>query len=258
MEGKHLVVTGATQGVGAAVALLAAQRGARAMTITGRNPAQGEAMVAKLKDHGTEALFVAADLAGVKDCFAVIDRALETFGPIDSLVNCAGKTDRGTIDDTSEELFDSLFAVNVRAPFFLCQRAMPSLRAQHGTVVNIISIAAHGGQPFISAYCASKGALATLTRNMAGALRWDRVRINGLNIGWTDSPGENNIQRTYHNQSADWLAKSEAKQPFGRLIKPDEIARAVMFLASEESGLMTGAVIDFDQTILGTIDDNPR
>jgi NAD(P)-dependent dehydrogenase (short-subunit alcohol dehydrogenase family) len=118
-------------------------------------------------------------------------------------------------------------------------------------MVNILSMSSHGGQPFISAYSGSKGALATLTRNVAFSLLRNRIRVNGLNLGWMDTPGEDQIQRLYHAASDGWLAGAEAGTPFGRLIKPEEAARAVAYLASAESGLMTGSIVDFDQQVIG-------
>ena len=113
-------------------------------------------------------------------------------------------------------------------------------------------------QPFIAAYCASKGALATLTRNTAYALLRNRIRVNQLNIGWMASDGEDRIQREYHGAEPDWLARAAAEQPFGRLIAPEEVARAVAFLASAESGLMTGSVVNFDQSVWAAYDSSPH
>jgi NAD(P)-dependent dehydrogenase (short-subunit alcohol dehydrogenase family) len=127
-----------------------------------------------------------------------------------------------------------------------------------GTMVNILSMSGHGGQPFIIAYCGSKGALATLTKNAAFSLMRNNIRINGLNIGWMDTPGEARIQKLYHGAADDWLEKAEAEAPFGRLLKPVEVARAVAFLASDESGLMTGSIIDFDQQVLGSAESGVR
>ena len=254
--GKVAVVTGGTQGLGETTARLMAARGAAGLVLVGRNTARGEAVAASLSAAGTPALFVAADLAAPDSPARIIAAAEERFSRIDCLVNAAGLTDRGTIEDTGIDLFDRIFAVNVRAPFFLTQGAVRSMQAHGiaGTVVNILSMSSHGGQPFISAYSASKGALLTLTRNNAYALLRHRIRVNGLNIGWTDTPGETDIQRRHHGRAPGWLAEAEATQPFGRLIKPDEVARAVCYLASDESGLMTGSIVDFDQTILGAHD----
>jgi NAD(P)-dependent dehydrogenase (short-subunit alcohol dehydrogenase family) len=126
-----------------------------------------------------------------------------------------------------------------------------------GAIANIGTIVAHGGPPFLIAYSASKGALMTMTRGLANALKGDRIRINPLNIGWTNTPREHLVQTQVHGRPENWLELASAAQPFGRLIEPGEVARALAFLCSDESGLMTGAVIDFDQTIIGTMDENP-
>jgi NAD(P)-dependent dehydrogenase (short-subunit alcohol dehydrogenase family) len=126
-----------------------------------------------------------------------------------------------------------------------------------GAIANIGSIVAHGGPPFLIAYSASKGALAIMTRALANALKGDRIRVNTLNIGWTNTPREHLVQTEVHHRPQDWLTQASAAQPFGRLLQPDEVARAIAFLCSAESGLMTGAVIDFDQQVIGTRDDNP-
>lgn len=254
--GKVAVVTGGTQGLGEAIARLLAARGAAGLVICGRNAANGQAVASTLTAGGCRTVYVPADLEKVDDCRAVIAAADAAFGRLDVLVNAAAITDRGTILDTSEQLFDRMFAVNTRAPFFLMQDAAKLMRRENiqGSIVNIQSVSAHGGQSFITAYCASKGALSVLTKNVAFSLMPDRIRVNALNIGWMDSPGEHRIQTEYHGAAADWLVAAEAKMPFGRLVKPDEVARAVAYLASDESGLMTGSVIDFDQQIIGAGD----
>jgi NAD(P)-dependent dehydrogenase (short-subunit alcohol dehydrogenase family) len=258
-SGKSVVVTGGTQGVGLATARLLAERGAEAITICGRNEANGRAVAAELEKLGSRALFVRADLARAEDCFAVIDGAAKAFGRIDSLINCCGSTKRGTLESTTQELWDYIFAVNVRAPFFLIQRAVPVIKdgGRGGTIANIGSIAAHGGQPYITAYCAAKAALLILTKNLANSLRWDRIRVNALNIGWTDTPTEHEVQTQYHGLGDNWLERVSASQPFGRLLSPLDVAKALAFLTSDESGLMTGSIVDFDQTVIGTVDDNP-
>jgi NAD(P)-dependent dehydrogenase (short-subunit alcohol dehydrogenase family) len=116
---------------------------------------------------------------------------------------------------------------------------------------------AYGGPPYLLAYSASKGALMSITRGLANALKRERIRINTLNIGWTNTPREHLVQTEVHGRPENWLEIVSKKQPFGRLIEPEEVARALAFLCSEESGLMTGAVVDFDQTIIGTMDENP-
>lgn len=261
LSGKIAVVTGGTQGLGAAIARLLAARGAAGLVICGRSQAKGEAMAAAIAEKSAvRTVYVPADLAVVEDCRQVIAAAEREFGRVDILVNAAGATDRGSLLDTSPGLFDKLFAINVRGPFFLMQEAVALMRREGiaGSIVNIGSMSAEAGQPFIAAYCASKGALATLTRNTAYALLRNRIRVNQLNIGWMASEGEDRIQRDHHGAAPDWLAQAAAAQPFGRLIDPDEVARAVAFLASDESGLMTGSVVNFDQSVWAAYDSSPH
>ena len=252
--GKVAIVTGGTQGLGETIARLLAERGAAGLVISGRNQERGDAVARDISGGGCRTEFVAGDLGDMQSVRAVAARADETFGRVDVLVNAAAITDRGTLLDTSPELFDAMFAVNVRAPFFLMQDAAKIMIRERieGSMINILSMSAHGGQPFIIAYCGSKGALATLTKNAAFSLLKNRIRVNGLNIGWMDTPGEHRIQKEYHGAEGDWLRRAEAGQPFGRLLKPTEVARAVAYLASTESGMMTGSIVDFDQQVVGT------
>ena len=259
LQGKIAVVTGGTQGLGEAISRLFAERGAAGLVICGRNQSRGS-QVAKDLALQCPTHFVQADLSKVEDCRKAIAEADRQFGKIHALVNCAAVTDRGTILNTSPELFDEIMAVNLRAPFFLMQETIKVMIRESiaGSVVNIQSNAAHGGLPFISAYCASKGGLAILTKNVAYSVVRNRIRVNGLNIGWMDTPGEDRTQRTYHYGGDIWLSKAEEHQPFGRLLKPAEVARAVAFLCSEESGMMTGANVDFDQVVQGCFEQQPH
>ena len=261
LHGKVAVVTGGTQGLGAAIALLLAQRGATGVVICGRQLDKGHAQAQQItKASGVRVVFVQADLEKVDDCRTVIATADAEFGRVDVLVNAAAITDRGTLLDTDPALFDRMMAINVRAPFFLMQEAVKLMRRDRiaGSIVNIGSMSALAGQPFIAAYCTSKGALATLTRNSAYALLRNRIRVNGLNIGWMASEGEDRIQREFHHSAPDWLEQAAAKQPFGRLVDPHEVARAVAFLCSDESGLMTGSVIEYDQSVWGGYHGSPH
>ncbi|SEM41300.1 Enoyl-(Acyl carrier protein) reductase [Gemmobacter aquatilis] len=254
VEGKIGIVTGGTQGLGAAVAWQLARAGAAGLVTCGRNPQKGAAVAQAIRaETGCDLRFVQADLANPAEVRAVAAAADAAFGRVDMLVNAAGITDRGDILTTDESLFDRMFAVNTRAPFFLMQEAIRIMLREgiEGTIVNIGSTSALAGQPFISAYCASKAALATLTRNTAFAAMRNRIRVNQLNIGWMASDGEDRIQREYHGADANWLDKVAAEQPFGRLLDPKEVARAVNFLLSDESGMMTGSVINFDQSVWG-------
>ncbi|MBL1435845.1 MAG: SDR family oxidoreductase [Rhodobacteraceae bacterium] len=254
LDDKIAVVTGGTQGLGAAIARQFAESGASGVITCGRNAEKGIAVAEAItKDTGVSVHFVVADLEKISDCRSVISQADKVFGRVDVLVNAAGLTDRGNLLNTSEELFDSMFAINTRAPFFLMQDTAKLMIRDgiEGAIINIGSASAMAGQPFIAPYCASKGALATITRNSGYALMRNRIRVNQLNIGWMASDGEDRIQREYHGADPNWLENAAAAQPFGRLVDPKEVARTVAFLASDDSGMMTGAVIHFDQSVWG-------
>jgi NAD(P)-dependent dehydrogenase (short-subunit alcohol dehydrogenase family) len=255
VDGKVVLVTGGTQGVGESIAREAAASGAKGLCITGRDAARGAKVAKELEEKGCPTLFVAADLADAEACRAVAAKAWERFGVVDGLVNAAGLTDRGTIENTSVALWDKLFDVNARAPFILMQEHVRRLQAakRPGSIVNIITRSSHGGQPFLTAYSSSKGALAILTKNVAHAVRHSRIRVNGLNIGWTETPGEHAIQKR-DGRPADWLQRAEPSQPFGRLIKTHDVAVAAVYLLSDASEMMTGALIDFDQNVMGAYD----
>src|SRR5262249_42620579 len=169
------------------------------------------------------------------DCRKVIADADAQFRKIHVLVNVAASTDRGSILDTTPERFDQIFDINVRAPFFLMQDTLKVMLREkiRGAIVSVASMSSHGGQPFISAYCASKGALVTLTKNVAYTVMRNRIRVNALNLGWMASPGEDRIMKTYHGAKDGWLREAETRQPFGRLISMEEAARAIAYLASD-------------------------
>ena len=252
-DGKVALVTGSTQGIGEAACDLFVAEGASGIVVTGRDQARGEAVRDRYRKAGADAIFVAADLADPAACTKLVAAADEHFGRLDVLVNSAALTFRGTIVDTSVELWDELMAVNVRAPFLLMQGAIAIMRREGiaGSIVTIGSVAAHGGPPFLLPYSVTKGALGPLVRNVAYSVMHDRIRVNLLQPGWMDTPGEHGIQKRFHDADDMWLEAAEAEQPFGRLIKPPELAKAIAFLASDDSGLMTGAIVDFDQSVLG-------
>lgn len=260
MDGKVAIVTGGTQGLGEATARLFVERGAAGIAIVGRNAERGAKVKADLETLGADVLFIQADLGKLDDVRQVAKAADDVFGRVDVLVNVAAITDRGTILDTSPDLYERMFATNVKAPFFLMQDVATIMRREQveGTIVNILSMSSHGGQPFICAYSASKAALAALTKNVAYSLMRDRIRVNGLNIGWMNTPGEDAIQKREHGAADGWLEEAKAGQPFGRLLETTEVAKAIAFLASAESGMMTGSLVDFDQSVVGCYDSPPQ
>ena len=250
---KVVVVTGSTQGSGAETAKLFAYRGAKAITICGRQEEQGEAIKEQIETIGSKCLYVKADLSNVDDCRNIISLTDREFGTVNSLINVAGYTERGTILSTTLDNYDKNFNINTRAPFLLMQESIKIMirDKNKGTIANVLSVAKYSGMPFLLAYSSSKAALGIMTKNIANAVSGHQIRVNGLNIGWTDTPGEHSIQKRVHKGGEDWLEKAEAKVPFKRLTKPIDVARALAFLCSDESGLMTGSLMDCDQTVNG-------
>ena len=226
------------------------------MVIVDRNRDLGETVASELDGDGCRSIFVAAELASADECAAVIAQVDATFGVVHGVVNAAAVTDRGTVWDTTVELWDLLLDVNVRAPFLLMQGAAKIMRRERvpGSMITIGSTTGHGGQPTLLPYAISKGALATMTRNLAYSLMRHHIRVNQVNLGWMNTPAEDRMQRQYHGASDGWLADAEATQPYGRLLEPLEVARIFCFLLSEESGIMSGAIVDFAQSVLGAGD----
>ncbi|HET9069040.1 MAG TPA: SDR family oxidoreductase [Amaricoccus sp.] len=249
IDGKVLLVTGATQGVGLAIAEEAARSGAAGVLLTGRDEARGAEAARKVEAIGGRAVFVAADMGDPAAPARLVGAAVEAFGQVDLLANAAGMTTRGSVLDSDAAFFDRMFAVNTRGPSLMMQEVIRHLKARGapGSIVNILSINVHGGTPVLAIYSASKVALALLTRNAAYAHRRDRVRVNGINLGWADTPGEREMQGDILGLGGGWLDKAEAGMPFGRLIKPDDVGRLALFFLSDASLPMTAALIDQDQ-----------
>ena len=259
IDGKIAVVTGGTQGLGAAVARLFARAGAAGIVTCGRNAANGRAVAREIEEAtGTPVHFVQADLAVVEDVRKVTAETDARFGRVDILVNAAALTDRGNLLNSTPEFFDRMIAVNLRAPFFLMQDTAKLMvrEGSGGAIINIGSVSSRAGQPFLSPYSTSKGALASLTRNSGFALMRNGIRVNQLDIGWMASDNEIELQAR-ETGDPDWMEKAMAGLPFGRLLDPDEVARAVLWLASGDSGMMTGSVIHFDQSVWGGYDGQP-
>ena len=250
---KVMVVTGSTQGSGAETAKLFAARGAKAITICGRQEEKGQNVKKEIESLGAECIYVKADLSKVDDCKKIISETDKNFGTIHSLANIAGYTQRGTILSATLENYESNYNVNTRAPFILMQETIRIMIRDKikGTIVNLLSMAMYSGMPFIVAYSGSKAALAAMTKNIANSVSGHQIRVNALNIGWTDTPAEHDIQTKVHKGGNDWLEKAEKKVPFKRLTKPIDVARAAAYFCSNESGLVTGSIIDYDQSVLG-------
>ncbi|RWB01213.1 SDR family oxidoreductase [Mesorhizobium sp.] len=248
------IVTGGAQGIGFAVAEALADEGCRALALVGRSREKGDKAVAAIAKDGVEAIFISADVSVVADCKRVVETAIAHFGTVNALVNAAATSARGSLVETSEDLFDQIFQTNVRGPFFLMQGVVAHLldRKAPGSIVNVLSMSAHCGQSFLAPYSSSKGALATLTKNVANAYRSNRIRCNAVLPGWMDTEGEAIVQKKWHDAPDDWLEKAEAAQPMGQLVKPAQLARLISYMISPQSGVMTGSLVDYDQTIAGS------
>jgi len=248
------VIAGGTQGLGLAIAERLIAEGCPRLAIAGRRVAEGEAAAEKLRaDTGADVVFLPADMGRIEDAVALIDRAAARFGRVTALVNAAATTERGSILDCSPADFDKHMAINARGPFFALQRfAQLAVAAGHpAQAVNILSMVVHCGQSYLAPYSASKAALANITKNAAQALRGHRIRVNGINCGWMDTPGEDVVQRQFHGAQDGWLAAAEARAPMGMLVKPAHVAGLASYLLSDASGVMTGALVDFDQNVAG-------
>jgi NAD(P)-dependent dehydrogenase (short-subunit alcohol dehydrogenase family) len=253
LDDKVSVITGSTSGIGRGIAEHFAGLGSH-IVVHGLNRSDGLETVRRVKAAGREAEYFDGDLTREEVCRRLIRLAVERFGGLDILVNNAGDTGRGDLEQIPVSRWDTILAVNVRAPFILLQEAIPHMRARGGgSVVNIGSILAHGGEPKLGAYSVSKGALMTFTKNAALLLNRDRIRVNQINVGWTLTEGERRVKREEEGKGDEWIQQAIATRPFGRLLEPLDIAYAAAYFASNESECVTGSVLDLEQHPIGTL-----
>ena len=243
LKGKAIVVTGATKGIGRGIAEVLAKEGAF-LLVAGRNVEEGEALAKEIKNAGNQAEFIRVDISQAKECFGMIDKAVEIYGKIDGLVNNAGIFPYFEYMDTTEEIFDKVLATNTKGPFFAVQRALKYMMEQKGgSIVNIGSTHWDMGSKLISAYSISKGALHTLTRHVAHHFAGFGIRCNWITVGWVLTPGEiGRVEKDGHD--LDWLNERASKSiPSGKMQTPEDIAYACIYLLSDESKQVTGTDI---------------
>jgi NAD(P)-dependent dehydrogenase (short-subunit alcohol dehydrogenase family) len=234
LNGQRALVTGGTAGIGRATAEALAREGARVL-ISGRNEARGAEVVAAIKADGGEAEFVRADLKSPDDVRSLAERAAE----VDILVNNAGVFPSGATHELPETAFDETFAVNVKAPFLLTAAIAPNMvKRGRGAIINVSSMAAEFGMAGLSAYGASKAALALLTKAWAAEYSPKGVRVNGVSPGPTTTPGTEAM--------GDGFALIVTTIPLGRAAAPKEIAETIVFLASGRASFVNGAMIHVD------------
>ncbi len=245
VQDKIAIVTGAGTGIGQGIAVRLAAEGAK-VVVANRKPETGEETVRLIRAAGGTALFQATDVSREADCRALVATAVTQFGGVDVLVNNAGIFPRATLEETTEELWDQIFAVNLKGVFFCCKHAMPVMRARGGgSVVNIGSINAYVGGGNLFPYSVSKGGLLTLTRNLAASWAQHRVRVNFLNPGWVITPGEIVIQGI-EGHDPHWLAEQGKRMPLGRMQEPADAAWGALYLASDEAAMVTGQALNVD------------
>ncbi len=251
LQDRVAVVTGSGAGMGEGMARLFAEEGGL-LVISGRDEKKGQAVTDSILTAGGRAFFQRADVSVEADCRALIEAAVKHYGRIDVLVNNVGLSTRGNIEDTTVELWDRLFATNVRSAFICMQQAVRHMKAQgRGSIINIGSVNSYIGEPKLMAYSASKGALMTLTKNTGSYLNRYRIRVNQLNVGWTETPNEHRVKLQEEGKGSNWLEEAARTRPFGRLLVPRDIAYAALYFASDESECITGSVLDLEQYPVG-------
>jgi NAD(P)-dependent dehydrogenase (short-subunit alcohol dehydrogenase family) len=247
LSGQVALITGGTSGIGEATAKLFAREGAR-VAITGRRHELGEAVVAQINRSGGEAIFIPADVTRAEDCRRSIDEVIAAFARIDILFNNAGIVTQGMLEETSEDDWVRTFDVNVKGTYLMTKLVLPIMRAQGGgVIVNNASDWGIVGGPGYTAYSASKGAIVLLTKSVALEVARDNIRVNAV------CPGDTFVERwrvdERRNPSGDFATELTAmgeELPIGRVGTVEEIANAVLFLASAESSFMTGATLIVD------------
>jgi len=245
MAGKVAVVTGAAQGIGRGCAEMIAAEGG-SVVIADVQIDAGQSAAAAISDAGGEALFVRCDVTSERDCAALFEATVATFGRLDALVNNAGWFPRATLEETTTEIWDSILDVNLRGAFYCCKLAMPYLRtAGGGSIVNIGSINGIQGLPNLVAYAAAKGGLLALTRTLAGACAPDRIRVNYVIPGWVLTEGELALQGSRGVGEED-LRRAGQALALGRHQTAQDTAYAVLYLASDESTQVTGMIMHID------------
>ena len=245
LKDKVCIVTGGGSGIGRATALLFAREGAR-LAIADKRKDAAQAVSQECARHGVTAIAIEMDVAKAADVHRMVDETIKAFGRLDVLVNNAGYGIAGSVVETEEQAWDDLMSVNVRGVFLCAKFAIPAMKANGGgVIVNTASVVAAVGIRNRAAYCASKGAVAALTRAIAMDHVGDGIRCNAVAPGTIDTPYFSEILA----KSPDAAAVRhglEQRQLMGRLGTPEEIAAGILFLASDESRFATGSILTLD------------
>jgi NAD(P)-dependent dehydrogenase (short-subunit alcohol dehydrogenase family) len=241
---KVIIVTGGAQGIGLGCAKLIATEGAK-VVLGDIQKHRGEQSAVEVRKDGGEAMFCAVDVRSEEQCAALMEKAVQTYGKLDGLVNNAGWFPRATLEETTTELWEQVLQINLRSAFYCCKHAVPKMRANGGSIVNMGSICGIQSLPNIVAYGAAKGGLLSLTRTLAGALSEDRIRVNYVIPGWVLTEGELKIQGA-QGHDKKMLEKEGERLRFGRHQTPMDAAYGVVYLLSDESSQVTGTILNID------------
>ncbi len=254
---KIALITGGAQGIGAAAAKQLLQTEFDGVVLLGRTKAKLEKAAAELSSFGKVEI-LASDLTDAVTPAKAIALTKAKFGRLDLLLNAAGNTARYGIMDATPAAFHDVFNTNVLAPMMMMQEAAKMMLPQKsGTMINISSMLAHGGPPPLAIYAASKGALVSLTRNVANTFKRDGIRVFAINLGWVNSEGEHELQTKFHKMPENWADKIGARMPSGRLQVASDVAGLIHYLTTPSAQMMTGAIIDYEQMPTGVYDEHP-
>ena len=272
ITGRVALVTGAARGQGRAHAVRLAAEGADVIAVDMAGPLPPSvpydsptpddlAETARLvSEYGRRAITAVVDVRELDALKAAVDEAVADLGRLDVIVANAGICSPAPWDQITAQAFRETIDTNVIGTWNTVMAGAHHIidGGRGGSIILIGSAAGIKMQSFMVHYTASKHAVVGMARAFAAELGRYNIRVNSLNIGWMASDGEDRIQREFHGAPANWLDEAVKAQPFGRLIDPREVARAIAFLASEESGMMTGAIVNFDQSIWGAYDSSPH
>lgn len=243
LKDKVIIVTGSTQGIGEAIARRVVAEGGM-VVVHGLERELGEKVAS---DLGDRAVLVINDLAEAVSAEQIVEAAVGAFGRIDGIVNNAAQPARATLEQTDAATFDRIFAINTRAPLLLIRAALPYLKASRGSVLNVGSVNAYCGASNLVAYSMSKGALTTMTRNLADALCYEQVRVNQVNPGWVLTENEKRVMIQGGLPEDWWKHPPKYAAPSGAILSPEHIATAAVYWLGDESRPISGSVVELEQ-----------
>ncbi len=239
LSGKVAVITGASKGIGASIALHLAAEGAAVVINYASSKEAAERVVAEIVGKGGKAIAVQADVAKPADIKRLFSEAKKAFGKLDILVNNAGIYEFAPLEDVTAERFHKMFDLNVLGVILASQEAVKQFGAAGGSIINISSVVATAAQPGASVYSATKAAVDAVTRSLAKELGPRNIRVNSINPGMVETEGTHAAGIT----ESDFRKQTEAQTPLGRIGQPDEIAPAAVFLASPDADWITGETL---------------